>query len=536
MKASSTSYSLSEMIRLLLESRVTVIDGRLIEIDREHKQIILHDDSKLMYDILILTMGLQDSTLQQMGRVSRGIAPIPENKIYTDGVLSIDDPYLYQHFRPEGNLMAILNHRKQPGTTVIYGYTLNAFAFIQGLLSKGINPIRIKLVVPHAVFEPDDSLDPHFGGDENILINHPAFENDQNVEKRMREELKKLNIQAYYGATLISINTDDKSNLQSITISYNEEEITVNCKVLVSAGRVDVDDEIFGAIHNNGLVFNGRVIVSNQFLTTDPSIYAAGTLCEFSQQFRSLSAGRCLRMDRYNGREIGVRLARSVLSMIELDSLQGLFEDLKDEMPYFYMPRGKGGMLPGNFHYYYIEAPKYAEPKIIKNNPKNREDVISDTIHTDEEGNIKGHYIRFSFNNFGLVDSVTYFSKESVEVQSLWRFVGLSETYLNKLSQRFKNNLIPDVAEFLSENWAMALYHDWFAEFSNGVKGDLKQSIADIIEKVKEMADKGEELTREQVQKLKAMVPKEAKRMVQESTLRYIKSNLNHLPMYYIPG
>lgn len=536
MKSSSQSYSISEMVRLLLESRVTVIDGRLIEIDREHKQIILHDDSKLMYDVLVLTMGLQDSTLQQQERVSRGIAPIPENKIYTDGVLSIDDPYLYQHFRPEGNLMAILNHRKQPGTTVIYGYTLNAYCFIQGLINKGINPVRIKLVVPQPIFEFEEGLDPHFGGDEAILTNHPAFENDPNVEKKMLEELKRLNIHVYQNASLVSINTDDKNNLQSITITHNDEELNVHCKVLVTAGKVDVDDEIFGAIHNNGLVFNGRVIVNNQFLTTDNSIYAAGSLCEFSQQFRSLSAGRCLRMDRYNGREVGVRLARSVLSMIELESLSGLFEDMKDEMPYFYMPRGKGGMLPGHYHYYYIEAPKYAEPKSIKNNPKNRDDVISDTIYTDENGDIKGHYIRFSFSNFGLVESVTYFSKESVEVTSLWRFVGLSETYLNKLAQRFKNKLIPDVADFLSENWAMALYHDWFAEFSNGVKGDLKASIGEIIEKVKEMADKGEEITREQVQKLKALVPNEAKRMVQESTLRYIKSNLNHMPMYYIPG
>ena len=84
-----------------------------------------------------------------------------------------------------------------------------------------------------------------------------------------------------------------------------------------------MDHEIFYAIHNNGLVFNGRVIVNNQFLTTDPFIYSAGSLCEFSQQFKHLSPGRCLRMDRYNGREIGVKLSRSVLSMIELDSLKG---------------------------------------------------------------------------------------------------------------------------------------------------------------------------------------------------------------------
>lgn len=95
MKASSYSYTLKESIRLLLENRVTVIDGRLIDIDREEKRVILHDESVIRYDILFLSMGLSDSLLSKLGYVSRGIAPVPEDKNYLDGVLSIDDPYLY---------------------------------------------------------------------------------------------------------------------------------------------------------------------------------------------------------------------------------------------------------------------------------------------------------------------------------------------------------------------------------------------------------------------------------------------------------
>ena len=422
MRCSSTSYSLNELVRLMLENRVTVIDGRLTEIEREEKRIKLHDDSMLKYDVLVLTLGLNDNILQQMGRVSRGIAPVPENKIYLDGIISIDDPYLYQHFRSDGNLMAILNHRKQPGTTVVYGFTLHVFCFVQGLINKGISPARIKIVIPPLEFEEEEGVDPLFGGDENVLANHSAFENDENVEKKVFDMLRKMGVEIHKNFKIKNIQTDeknDKNNLSSITFFNSEEEKTIPCKILVTAGRVDVDHEIFYAIHNNGLVFNGRVIVNNQFLTTDPFIYSAGSLCEFSQQFKHLSPGRCLRMDRYNGREIGVKLSRSVLSMIELDSLKGLVEDTKDEMPYFYMPRGKGGVLPGGFYYYFILAPKYADPKEIRNKQKNRPDVVSDTLKFDSEGNSTGHYIKFSFSNIGLVESVTYFSKEAIEVQSL---------------------------------------------------------------------------------------------------------------------
>lgn len=56
----------------------------------------------------------------------------------------------------------------------------------------------------------------------------------------------------------------------------------------------------------------------------------------------------------------------------------------------------------------------------------NREDFISDNI---EDG--KGQYIRFRFDNNGIIKSVTYLSYEDVNVASIVSFVGLSEQYLN---------------------------------------------------------------------------------------------------------
>ena len=73
--------------------------------------------------------------------------------------------------------------------------------------------------------------------------------------------------------------------------------------------------------------------------------------------------------------------------------------------------------------------------------------------------------IKFTFNNIGLIDSVTYYGTQEIVIQSLWSFVGLHENYLNQLTSRFKSKVIPNVVEFLSENWAMALYHEWFGEF-----------------------------------------------------------------------
>ena len=96
-----------------------------------------------------------------------------------------------------------------------------------------------------------------------------------------------------------------------------KNELEIECGVLITCGHRDVDTDVFNSIHNNGLVYNGRLIVDKNFQTTDHSICAAGSLCEFSGRDAALSMGRSLRMDRYNGREMGSRLARSVFDLYD---------------------------------------------------------------------------------------------------------------------------------------------------------------------------------------------------------------------------
>lgn len=80
-----------------------------------------------------------------------------------------------------------------------------------------------------------------------------------------------------------------------------------------------------------------------------------------------------------------------------------------------------------------------------------------------------------------------------MSVPSLVSFVGLSEKYLNKLDVRFKDGLIENVSEFLSENWAIALYHEWFSEFRHLTKSEVLQSdnVTDILEQVAKHAREG---------------------------------------------
>lgn len=58
LKAYSTSYTREELKKLMLESRVRVINARMVDIDRSDKNIVLHDDTVVPYDTLILGMGI----------------------------------------------------------------------------------------------------------------------------------------------------------------------------------------------------------------------------------------------------------------------------------------------------------------------------------------------------------------------------------------------------------------------------------------------------------------------------------------------
>lgn len=167
---------------------------------------------------------------------------------------------------------------------------------------------------------------------------------------------------------------------------------------------------------------------------------------------------------------MGSRMARSIFDVYDPQAAQE-----EDFLPYFYLPQGQGGVLPADLYYYNI---KTTNPLLISSTlpeEKNRPTLTCDNL--DEHNN--GHFLQFTFNSIGLVDSVTYMGTEQVVVQSLWSFVGLHEGYLNELTSRYEKGIIPNVAEFLSENWAIALYHEWFGDFCLRMRQSV-QGLAEV--------------------------------------------------------
>eukprot|EP00388_Colpodella_angusta_P009248 GDKJ01024730.1.p1 GENE.GDKJ01024730.1~~GDKJ01024730.1.p1 ORF type:complete len:826 (-),score=244.08 GDKJ01024730.1:49-2262(-) len=87
-------------------------------------------------------------------------------------------------------------------------------------------------------------------------------------------------------------------------------------RALICAGRRGVDPVIFEAAHGAGIVYDGRLVVDAHFQTADSNIYAGGSLCRFSNKYR-LRPDQCLRLDHYNGREVGACMAHQVLKNLD---------------------------------------------------------------------------------------------------------------------------------------------------------------------------------------------------------------------------
>ena len=132
------------------------------------------------------------------------------------------------------------------------------------------------------------------------------------------------------------------------------KELFTPSSFFITSGLVDIDREIFNIIHENGLVYNGRLIVKSNFQTTENEIFACGKICEFSQRYKNFSIGKSLRLDRYNGRELGRTLSQHVLEIMNLSYLT-TEKYTEDELPKFYIPVGVGSSLFNDMVYYHIK-------------------------------------------------------------------------------------------------------------------------------------------------------------------------------------
>lgn len=88
-------------------------------------------------------------------------------------------------------------------------------------------------------------------------------------------------------------------------------------------------------------------------------------------------------MDRYNGREMGSRLARSVFDLFDPQNQKS--ENYKnEELPLFFLPSGVGAVLPNNLIYYHIKTTNPLKFNSKEAEVKNRDPLICDNLDIEK--------------------------------------------------------------------------------------------------------------------------------------------------------
>lgn len=183
------------------------------------------------------------------------------------------------------------------------------------------------------------------------------------------------------------------------------------------------------------------------------------------------------------------------------------------------------------YKYFKIKAVRETD-KLVLGKEKSRKDLIYNNIASQDYS----CYLKFSFNIFGIIDEITYFGKVPVEYSSLIALVGLHETYLNDLFSRTEVGLVEDIPQFLSENWAMALFHDNFSNLIMKLKNIIitdPDYTKDIKAFVNAIIQSDSMLDRNYLPTVLSNVRDELKKKLEYEILLFLEENKNHLPFYY---
>merc|ERR1719352_12557 len=186
----SAAYSHEELRRVMLELRVRVLDARMIQIHREDQHVILPDGSKVPYDFLVITAGLQDAALNSLKIRTWGLDHLTQGYRRVNGAMSSADPNLRNLLIPGGTLIKSLIWNPL-SYAVVYGRSLSAYCLVQGLLLRQVPPHKILLVLPPR------------GDEDNLCVD--AFADGDVVEGKIHKILAEMGISLFDGYRSVGV-------------------------------------------------------------------------------------------------------------------------------------------------------------------------------------------------------------------------------------------------------------------------------------------------------------------------------------------
>eukprot|EP00941_MAST-03F_sp_MAST-3F-sp1_P004015 g4015.t1 len=465
-------YTSQELGQLGLGNKISVLPKKLVAIDRNAACVIVPSDDEesedmVPYDVLLLTTGLQDDTDAQIGY----------NVELPEGV-----HFLTHRITSEFAAPAIDKAAAEKSNVVVFGASLRALQAIECLLRKNIDSKHITWVYSKFPTEIANSsvasqmvvsqLDKlgitryeglvvdRLVGDDNGKLVECVFVPIQNQSKSKStpEELSLLlqSNETMPTSTLSANNGGgDSGSLVSISASF-----------MFCASKPTVDADLYDAVSECGMVYDGRLVVDGDFKTVDDKIYAAGTVAKFSRRLRP----QCTH-ERYNSKELGVKLAESLLERITNSNVIS-----KRSLPEFEKPEVTQTLLPGQLYYSRVGVQVVKEPsRSMVTNPQ-------------EDGVVQ--FCKVVLDRHQRIAEILCITSMPVETRNLSRLIGLQESFVNSLIFSYENGKVKDFISFFRQPCCSALYHPSFSQFYRNlvdVTMSGESSVEALVDKLREL-------------------------------------------------
>uniref|UniRef100_A0A8C8S1I2 Cilia and flagella associated protein 61 n=1 Tax=Pelusios castaneus TaxID=367368 RepID=A0A8C8S1I2_9SAUR len=501
-------------------SWVNVVVGKMTGIDRAAKHVVVSKGKKVPYDHLVLCTGQQYEVPCPTGaQISElvtnrevihhckqrytGAAPTNLFNLADDQDCSKAEHWLKENF--------INSH----GNVIVYGNTIDIYCATHTLLSLGIHGSRIHLV-------------------QLPLSSNVTCLNNNAIEKAVKEALSKNDVCVYYDSILAQWNEGDHPDpITCAAFTTDSRPFKLQCSAFFNFSNKGVDYETFKAINDACLVYDGRLVIDNNFHTNDVTIRAAGPLTKFSNIYYANEWAH----SNFSSKEVGFQLAAAMLNLFDptLEPVSEPPEDMDRLIPMYKGCKIQGGILPGGYNYLHVSKPGIPTRLDVQITQPNygMEIITGDAT--------KGNYFRIHVNQYSMVETITCLSKEPFPVSNYVCLFGQHERVLNNLCSRWKEGLIKDLFSYFREPWSMAIYHDRFIDLKKDLRQILISSQAGGLQSLEQLVRQLVEgeltLPERPKQYLKrAFQQSVCRRRVEASILGYLHYNSYHLPMYAWPG
>lgn len=228
-------YSEEELRLLGLNHKAKYIRGKVTDIDRKNRTVILSDESVIEYDILVLSATSQDCSVRKFPS-TKGFHP---SSLMRRGIFCLGNTFV-----DAAALDWVKTGMLYEKNIVVYGSNLTTVNVIEKLISIGIDPSLIVVV-------SDKSYVADFG--------HPS------LQQKADNIMNSCGVKLFLDCDILDVFFDESLCIESIKLSLSSKlkyySDFINCRTLICCMDFYLDTDLHVAVNESGLVYDGGIVV-----------------------------------------------------------------------------------------------------------------------------------------------------------------------------------------------------------------------------------------------------------------------------------